>query len=539
MTAAPRSGAGGNGSLLAEVATAAVVPRREQLVRLVRRLHALLLRQPVLSIFALALLARAIVVTYVAVTHGGFLFEDDHQYVVIAAARATGHTGTWDDYTRFVYDSNRTLTVPMMLIFRVFGVHAVLGQIQVALFGALTAALVTRLALELPSRSAALAAGAAVAVLPSQVLFSSLTLKDALVWASLAGLGVLAAVIARTRERRRLVLLYVGVVIVLLLLAGLRKHTLVVAGWSLFLTSWVGASRLRLDRIAVCALLAVLVPLAVGAGIGGERLFTQGNALETQRSLGAEGADTAVVAPPAPTTGRLTPDQVAALKRRAAALAAQASAARVELKNHSGRSSTELAAERARLAALQDQALRLARQADSATPAAPAPASPRGGIEGLFGPGGKLEAQRNLAYLPQGLSVMLLQPYPWRGSGNARLQLARAETLLWYPLLALAAVGLLGLRRWGSLMAFPLVVGGGIATMWALVEGNFGTAYRHRGEFVWAVAVLAAGGLCVLATRRRPSAAAGASEGSFDGLSEPEQARPHAAADVSARSGRP
>ena len=28
--------------------------------------------------------------------------------------------------------------------------------------------------------------------------------------------------------------------------------------------------------------------------------------------------------------------------------------------------------------------------------------------------------------------------------------------------------------------------------MWALVEGNFGTAYRHRGEFVW-VAILFAG----------------------------------------------
>jgi hypothetical protein len=31
--------------------------------------------------------------------------------------------------------------------------------------------------------------------------------------------------------------------------------------------------------------------------------------------------------------------------------------------------------------------------------------------------------------------------------------------------------------------------------MYALTEGNLGTAYRHRGEFVWVVALLAALGL--------------------------------------------
>ncbi len=97
---------------------------------------------------------------------------------------------------------------------------------------------------------------------------------------------------------------------------------------------------------------------------------------------------------------------------------------------------------------------------------------------------------------------MLLRPYPWTGTDNARLQLARAETLLWYPMLALAVLGLVRLRDRARVLAFPLVVGGGTAVMWALVEGNFGTAYRHRGEFVWAVAVLAAAGLTVLAARR-------------------------------------
>jgi hypothetical protein len=35
-------------------------------------------------------------------------------------------------------------------------------------------------------------------------------------------------------------------------------------------------------------------------------------------------------------------------------------------------------------------------------------------------------------------------------------------------------------------------VGLGTIAMWALIDRNFGTAYRHRGEFLWAVVVLGA-----------------------------------------------
>lgn len=472
------------------VTTDAVVPRRELLVGLVRQLVAVALRRPVLSVFVVAVVCRLVVAVFVALRHDGFLFEDDRQYVQIAADKATGDTESWDDYTRFLYNSNSSLTVPMTLLFRVFGVHPVIGELQVLLFGALAAALVTRLALELPSRGAAVVAGMVVAVLPSQVLFSSLTLKDALVWAALAALAVAAAVIGRTAERRRLVLLYAGVLMVMLMLAGLRKHTLVVAAWSLFFTSWAGAGSQRLQRMAVSAALAIGVPLAVGAGVGGVHVFTQVNPLETQRALGAQGAETAVVAP----TPVLPGGAAAGLQQRAtdAANSVAIEEARVASLQMSS-TPEELAAERARLAALRAEARELAEQARDAAAAA----HPKGGIEGLFGEGGKLEAKRNLAYLPRGLSVMLLQPYPWSSSGNSRLQLARAETVLWYPLLLLAALGLLGLRRWSRVLAFPVVVGGGVATMWALVEGNFGTAYRHRGEFVWAMAVLAAAGFAV------------------------------------------
>jgi hypothetical protein len=101
-----------------------------------------------------------------------------------------------------------------------------------------------------------------------------------------------------------------------------------------------------------------------------------------------------------------------------------------------------------------------------------------------------------VSYLPEGLTVILLRPFPWEiGSGGSTgVRLAGAETVLWYPLLAIAIVGLVAVRRRLAVLAFPLLAGAATAVMYGLSEGNVGTAYRHRGEFVWVVALLAAAG---------------------------------------------
>ena len=83
------------------------------------------------------------------------------------------------------------------------------------------------------------------------------------------------------------------------------------------------------------------------------------------------------------------------------------------------------------------------------------------------------------------------------------MKVARANAIIWYPLLLLALIGLLGLRpRHLRVMAFPLLAGGAILLSYALIEGNLGTAFRHRGEFEWVVALLAGFGLWRLATWR-------------------------------------
>lgn len=87
---------------------------------------------------------------------------------------------------------------------------------------------------------------------------------------------------------------------------------------------------------------------------------------------------------------------------------------------------------------------------------------------------------------------MLLEPLPVPLTGSLSLKLARVESLLWYPLLALAAVGVWVAFRNLRVSAYPLLAGGAILLVYALAEGNIGSAHRHRGEFVWVVAFLAA-----------------------------------------------
>ena len=105
-------------------------------------------------------------------------------------------------------------------------------------------------------------------------------------------------------------------------------------------------------------------------------------------------------------------------------------------------------------------------------------------------------------YLPTGIRVMLIDPLPNQLENNVRMVLAFIEHLIWYPLLALCILGIPSVRRGSAELAFTALIATGLVAMWALVEGNFGTAYRHRGEFVWAVIVFAGIGAERLARRR-------------------------------------
>jgi len=398
----------------------------------------LILRHPVLSVFLLALTVRALLSVVISVAFGGVLFQDDGTYPVLAMQRATGQTQSWSEYEYFLFNATATLLLPLTWIYQVFGFSVLAGQLLVGLHSALAAAATTRLALEaLPARFALLA-GVVVAMLPSQVLFSSTVLKDPAVWACLAGVGLVLALLGRAKGWRAAGLL-VALSVLFLLLAHLRLHTLVAAGWAAVLAIVLILGRRRLTSSLGVLVLALLVPLYAGVGIGGYNLIVEGRSLGERRLANAAGATTSFVAP-LPSGPSRSPAS----------------------------SSGDLS---------------------EAPPETPGEAEPAPSKQETAG-------GRTLPALTRGLSVMVLEPYPVPSTfRNSRLLAALAENVLWWPLLALALLGSPDAWRHRRVLAFPILAGGAIVLLYALAEGNFGTAYRHRGEVVWVVALLAAVGV--------------------------------------------
>lgn len=92
--------------------------------------------------------------------------------------------------------------------------------------------------------------------------------------------------------------------------------------------------------------------------------------------------------------------------------------------------------------------------------------------------------QRNLAYLPRGLSYVIGAPFPWDVLTPSRWALA-AELAVWYPTVAFGLLGLVGVwRRRLFEAALPLMLGVALTGVLSLTEGNLGTLIRHRAMLV-------------------------------------------------------
>jgi hypothetical protein len=412
---------------------------------------------PVLAVFTIALVVRVLAATALFVVHGGQLFGDDKTYFDLASQRASGQTQAWTPYVHGLFRTTAAYTWPMVALFKVFGPIVLLGQLYTALLGALTAAGTSLVALEALRRGPAMAAGMIVALLPSQVLWSALTLKDAMVWMVAVAIALVVAVAGRTHASSALVPRLLALGLLLIVMGYLRHHTLVVVCWAAAIAVWFGHREGRWFRGAAVTAMAVLVPLSLGLGPAGWGLVTSSTAsLETRRADNAIGAGTAVVA--APTAAPVQPGPVAASGGSGGSGASGSSG------DSGGSTATP-------------------RPTQQVPAAAPMP------------PSDEIGGGSNLHYLPTGLRVILLDPAPWTRQANARVRLAQAESFVWWPLLLLAVGGLWAARRCLRVLAFPALAAGATAVMYGLSEGNFGTAFRHRGELVWAVAVFAGAAL--------------------------------------------
>lgn len=103
--------------------------------------------------------------------------------------------------------------------------------------------------------------------------------------------------------------------------------------------------------------------------------------------------------------------------------------------------------------------------------------------------------------LASGVAVTL-RPFPWEPSTSVAMGFARAESLAWYVLYAAALTGALVARSAWRVIAFPFFVTGALIGIAALSQGNLGTAFRHRGQVVWALVLMSTVAVVELQRRR-------------------------------------
>jgi hypothetical protein len=406
-----------------------------------RRLLERCLAHPVLVTLFVALLVRVTAAVLINRLHAGVLIPDEHQYVDLAAsvARGDGADAWFPGYGQLLYQTTFPFTGTVAFLFQHIGPYRILAQLVAAVAGAGTAAAVAQLALEAVPRRYALAAGLLAAVFPSQVLWSSVALRESVVWLGLAVMAVALAAAARRPDARGVLISLAALFLALVMLARLREQTFVVAAWAAALALIFCRPKRAawMQRGAVLAMV-VLIPVWAGYGYAGFSLVQRAvPGLGTTRANLADGAQSAIVKPPPPTATTAP-----------------------------------------------------------ATPTPP-PAAPRGAAQTLLDD----SVAPSIRHLPAGLFAVTLRPVPGEPIRNADTAFSELENLGWYLLYVLAACGIVMGRRHRRL-AFAAIVTVGVLLSGALYEGNVGTAFRHRGQVLWALLVLAAVGLHEIVQRR-------------------------------------
>jgi hypothetical protein len=400
-------------------------------------------RHPLWTVAIAASMTRLVAVIALGPLRDGVAVPDEAQYLGLAASVAAGRGAeAWQPgYGASLYDSTATFMAPLTALTWLFGPHQISGQLLAAVFGVVTAVLTVALARRVVRPGVAVLAGLLVAVLPSQVYWSSVVLRESMVWTALALIALTLTAATAARSDRRLVLLGVVGFAALLALCHLRQQTAIVAAWALVLACLVVPSRHRVLLPVGALVLAVVTPLLAGLGAGGytfvETSIPQLARIRANLSLGA--ATSIVHTTPVPSSAGSTGTEV-----------------------------TDAKGQRFRV--------------------------------------DETGAGASLSGLPSGLLAVTVRPYPWEPAGNTSVRMAKVENVGWLLLYALAIVGAVAGRRRRDVLAFPVIATGAILLTAAVTQGNLGTAFRHRGQVLWALALLAAIAFQRLADRRRPAA---------------------------------
>jgi len=241
----------------------------------------------------------------VGITHfSGYLFGDESEYVILGRLAAAGHLtpAFWSGYGETLFHTAGSFMWPIVLLFKLFGANRLVAALWAGLFGAVTAALTALIVDRALGRRWSALAGLTVALFPSQVLWSSVVLRESMVWAGLCGAAVGILIFSQAKHWQSLAGATLIVGVALLSLAFLRSWALLPAAWAAALAVWLFRPARPMPTRALCALLCLLVPLASGLGLAGNSYVRHhGQKLGYERSVLAENAKSAFVPDVQPT----------------------------------------------------------------------------------------------------------------------------------------------------------------------------------------------------------------------------------------------
>ena len=417
----------------------------------------------------------AVVVRFIAAAgitgFAGYLFPDEGGYVQLGGLVASGHLtpSIEGGYGEALFHTAASFTWPITVMFWLFGSHVILAALWAALFGAITAMLTALLVGRVLPPAWAAIAGLVVALFPSQILWSSVVLRESMVWAGLAGAALGIALLARETKWSSLLRTLILLGISLIMLAYLREWTFLPAAWATGLVVWLFRPSRPFVVRSVCLAFCVVVPLIAGLGPAGATVVQrESGRLGYERTVLSAGAKSAFVHPKTVKAGTAPSKQAVPPTKQGVP------------PNKGGASPSTTSPPVTIPAAIAD--------------------------EGYVVNSGLASDVRAL---PRGVVAFLLRPFPWQHGAGLSYDFAALEEVLYYPLYVLALVGLVAYRRRREVIAFPVLVMVLVTGIAAEAEGNLGSAFRHRDQLLWAVVLLATLGghrLYELAFRRSRSA---------------------------------
>ena len=437
-----------------------------------RRLADWMFRHPIATVMSVAFTVRAVVALVLNVTNTWSLAPDAHQYLALAEAVSSGRLDSfWPGYGPSLYNSTRVFSGQVVFLFDLFGPYRISAQLVAVFYGSLTAGLTVLLARRFIRPAFAMAAGLMVALVPSQILWSTVALRESTIWALLAGIAVILGNLSPTSTRRSIFVAVLGVAVAYLCLEFLRGQTAFLALWSGTLALLVGRGDRRARVVAAAALLLV-APLAANHQPGAvDLLYTASRRLGTVRTYMAMGAESAIYDSTSRSDDGMLPG--AGIDRSADP---EGSASVVP-----GGNEIDLLERESTVVDGQKFVI----DAD-------------GNVLPVYN-----DLEANLQAFPSGLMAVAVRPFPWDSRQTGKHLAGSIESVFWASMFLLAAVGAWSRRRELGVVAFPVVFSVVYLVSAALTQGNLGTAFRHRAQILFAIVLLAFAGVQVLWDRRK------------------------------------